>query len=197
MVWNKLKKKLEEFLTPGMIDHIKYMPSGYRYNKMRQARCHLKVDGKELFNMNDASTGIRWYQTEQEVKSDPTGWIHVTEDDVEAMRQQFGPNIPEERLMIVARDRKISQYAKDLIDAQKQLEKTDFLTIANTFMTTPIDQSLMSDGIMLNILAMIDRRVGKNRLNRMRSIFEMKHPVVRYIYNTRLGKPSLEVRKND
>jgi len=185
MNWNKLKQQLESFLSPALVSRVEYRATGYRYSPDKSVQCYIVVDKKEVFNMKDDTTSIRWYQTEQEIKNDESLNLIVTSDDIVRVKKDSGDKIPEDRLLTIAKKRKIAQYSKDLIKAQNQLCKTDFRKAASTFLTEPIEKSLESDDILLNVLALVDRRVGKKRLTAMEEDMQMKHPIVRYFYDLR------------
>ena len=185
MNWNKLKQQLESFISPALAGRVEYRASGYRYSPDKSVQCYIVADKKEVFNMKDDTTAIRWYQTEQEIKNDTSLELIVTSDDIERVRKESGDKIPDERLAVIAKNRKIAQYSKELISAQTQLCKTDFQKAASVFLSDPIERSLESDDILLNVLALVDRRVGKKRLLAMEEEMHMKHPVVRYFYDLR------------
>ncbi|MNL74955.1 hypothetical protein D3C87_2006740 [compost metagenome] len=71
--------------------------------------------------------------------------------------------------------------------AQASLCKSNFIVVANKFLTTPIEESLESSDMVLNILALMDRRVGKKRILSMAEKMELKHPAVQYFYELRRG----------
>ena len=48
-----------------------------------------------------------------------------------------------------------------------------------------MNQCLESEDILLNILGLVDRRVGKKRLRDMRERIMLKHPIVQYFYKVR------------
>lgn len=186
MVWNKVKRQLEGFLTPSLVGKVEYRASGYRYTKDKPSHCFVTVDKVEVFSMTEVSLGIHWYQTEQEIKSDTSILLPITKEDIDSVRANSGGKIPEERLRFVAASHKLTTYAKEVLSAQQQMQKTDFQKVANTFLTTPVENSLANDEILLNVLAIIDRRVGKKRLQNMRDTIAMKHPVVQYFYKLRM-----------
>lgn len=187
MVWNKVKQQLETFITPSLVGVVEYRASGYRYSKEKAANCYLTVNKVEVFNQKDCQAGISWYQTEQDVKNDERVNIYVTAEEIDEVRQKSGNKIPEERLEVIAKGHKLNRYAKEVLHAQQELYKTDFQKASNGFLTTSIDLCLESDDIILNVLAIIDRRVGKKRLTKMADIMKMKHPVVQYFYELRLN----------
>ncbi len=187
MAWNKVKKQLESFISPSVKDCVEYNPTGYRYVPSKPTQNYITVNKLEVFNMTATNTGIKWYQTELDIKNDTEIRISITEEDIEKVRQQSMGKIPEERLAIIAKGHKASVLCKNIMEAQQQLIKSDFQKTVNIFLTESIEKSLESDDILLNIFGIIDRRVGKKRLQKMRDIVMMKHPVVRYFYQLRLN----------
>ncbi|MFC4102646.1 SF0329 family protein [Paenibacillus xanthanilyticus] len=187
MSWSKVKQQLESFLTPALAGRFEYRATGYRYLPDKAGLCYIAVDKKNVFNMSDVTTSIRWYQTEQEIKNDAQLQIPIHQDDIEAVRKETNGLVPEERLHVMARGRKIAALAKELISAQSALSKSNFMVVANQFLSKPIEESLESKEILLNILALADRRVGKKRLLTMREKIHLKHPVVQYMYELRLS----------
>ncbi|MGO4548883.1 hypothetical protein AB4Z29_29240 [Paenibacillus sp. 2TAB23] len=185
MSWSKLKQQLESFLCPALYGRVEYRSTSYRYLPDKAGLCYIAVDKKNVFNMSDITTLIRWYQTELEIKNDPDIQIPINGEELEAVRKDTKGKVPEERLIVIARSRKISEHAKDLLSAQSQLSKSNFTVIANQYLSTSIEVSLESSDILLNILALVDRRVGKKRILNMTEKMKLKHPIVQYFYELR------------
>lgn len=185
MSWSKLQQQLESFLAPSLQPRVEYRGTSYRYLLDKSGTCHIAVDKKNILNMSDPANGIRWYGSEQEIKNDPELYIPVGPEDIEAVRKSAKGPIPEDRLKIMARGRKASEYAKAMMTAQAALSKSNFAKDANKFLTTPIETSLESPDILLNVLALLDRRVGKKRILNLSDSIRMKHPIVQYFYELR------------
>jgi hypothetical protein len=185
MKWSKLKQQLEGFLCQSLVGRVEYSATGYRYLPDKMGRCYITVDKNEILNFGNATGQIRWYQTEQEIKNDPYLQISINQEDIERVKNETGGKVPEDRLVVIAKTRRISVYSKEMMDAQAVLCKSDFYTAANAFLSTSIDESLESKDILANIFAIIDRRVGKKRLQNMRETMKMKHPIVQYFYELR------------
>ncbi|MCR8644575.1 hypothetical protein NV379_18125 [Paenibacillus sp. N1-5-1-14] len=188
MSWSKLKQQLESFLSPALIGRVEYGSTSYRYLPDKAGTCYITVDKKNLLNMNDNTISIKWYQSEMEIKNDPNIHIPITEEEIEAVRKGNNGKVPEDRLHVIARSKKISEVAKEIFTAQTSLSKSNFTATANKFLSTSIEECLESKDILLNILALVDRRVGKKRLLNMSDIMKMKHPIVQYFYELRLGR---------
>jgi hypothetical protein len=187
MAWSKIKQLLESFLCPALVGRVEYRATGYRYLPDKAGLCYIAVNKKDVFNMSDATTSIRWYQTEQEIKNDSDIQIPVSREEIDAIRKDTKGTVPEERLIIIARNRKISEYAKELLSAQSALSKSNFNVMANKFLSFSIEESIESNDILLNILALVDRRIGKKRLLNMADQMKLKHPIVQYFYKLRLS----------
>ncbi|EJL30287.1 hypothetical protein [Brevibacillus sp. BC25] len=186
MSWSKLKKQLESFLCPALYGRVEYRAPGYRYLPDKSGICYIAVDKKNVLNMSDITSSIKWYQTEQEIKNDADIQIPISDEEIEAVRKDT-KGIPEDRLKVIARNRKISENAKELLSAQASLSKSNFIVVANTFLSTSIEESIESNDILLNILALVDRRVGKKRILNMAEKMKLKHPIVQYFYELRLS----------
>ncbi|ATP39856.1 hypothetical protein CSE16_07190 [Solibacillus sp. R5-41] len=187
MTWSKLKQNLESFLSPALHGMVEYRATGYRYLPDKAGLCYIAVDKKNVLNMSDKTTLIRWYQTEQEIKNDSDIQIPINNDEIESVRKETKGVVPEDRLQVIARGRKISECAKEIFSAQSSLSKSNFIVVATKFLSTPIEESLESNDILLNILALVDRRIGKKRILNMAEKMKLKHPIVQYFYELRLS----------
>ena len=120
MSWSKLKQNLESFLSPALQERVEYRATGYRYTPDKAGLCYIAVDKKNVFNMSDKTTLIKWYQTEQEIKNDATIQIPVSDEEIEAVRKESKGVIPEDRLQVIARSRKLTELSKEDIERSKR-----------------------------------------------------------------------------
>lgn len=187
MSWSKLKQQLESFLSPALNGRVEYRSTSYRYLPDKAGICYIAVDKKNILNMSDRTTLIRWYQTDLEIKNDSDIEIPINDEDIETIRKDTNGLVPEDRLKVIARSRKISEVAKELLSAQLTLSKSNFVVVANKFLSMSIEESIESNDILLNILALVDRRVGKKRILNMSEKMKLKHPIVQYFYELRLS----------
>src|SRR3954452_4910275 len=111
MSWSKLKQNLESFLYPALYGRVESRATSYRYLPDKAGSCYIAVDKKNVLNMSDITTLIRWYQTEQEIKNDSGIQIPINNEEIEAVREEPKGLVPENRLQVIARSRKLSKYA--------------------------------------------------------------------------------------
>ncbi len=185
MTWSKIKQNLEGFLSPELEGVVEYRATGYRYLPDKSGQCYIAVNKKEILSMRPGSAIITWYQNELEIKTKEDIKIPIQQEDIDAVRKSMGDKVPEERLVVIAEERKIASYAKEMIAAQGALCKSDFYTSANLFLSEPLERCLESKDILLNIFALMDRRLGKKRLLSMEGAMKLKHPAVQYFYELR------------
>lgn len=185
MAWSKTKQQLESFICDGLKGRVEYRSTAYKYASDKSGKCYITVDKKEVFAMSEKKSIVTWYKLEQEIKKDSSIQVQVTDYEIQAVRKELGDSIPVDRLEVIAKNRKQSEVAKQIMTAQVMLSKSDFYQAANGFLSSSIDNCINGNDIILNILALIDRRVGKKRLRDLRFSIEMKHPIVQYFYKLR------------
>lgn len=186
--WSKVKQQLQGFISPDLENRVEYRASSYKYIHDKSGSCYMTVDKNDIFVMQNMKYGIRWYQNEQEIVKDYENKVVVMQAEIDAFKEKEGHNIPEERIPLIIRKRKTAEIAKTIMKEQIALSKSNFFDVVNTFLTTSVDSSLNSDNILLNVLAIVDRRVGKNRLRKMEQQIYEKHPIVQYFYHVRCGR---------
>lgn len=185
MAWSKTKQQLESFICDGLKGRVEYRSTAYKYAADKSGKCYITVDKKEVFAMSEAKSVVTWYKLEQEIKKDSSIQVEVTEDEIQAIRKELGDTIPTDRLEVIAKNRRQSEVAKQIMTSQTALSKSDFYQAANSFLSSSIDNCMNGNDIILNILALVDRRVGKKRLRDLRCRIQMKHPIVQYFYKLR------------
>lgn len=186
MNWHKLRKNIEQFISPNLSDDVQYLPAGYRYVKDKKNLCYMTLNNEEVFNKS--KNFVKWYDHEQEIINDEDVVVYISEDLIKATRTKVGDKVPVDRLETIARKDLKSSVAKNIMAAQNQLVKNDFQETVNTYLSQPLNDSLKGDDILLNILALIDRRLGKKKLSSLKMTMSIKHPLVRYFYEMRIHK---------
>lgn len=181
MNWNKLRKQMETFIHPSLEDRIEFIPSGYRISPDKKVLAYLKIDDQEILNRK--AYPDYWYESEQAVKKDDYLPFDIQNSDLENVRKALGNQVPEDRLYDIAKKQVKDRNAKLIWQAQNQLLKTDFQKAVSNYLSGALDEAISSDDILMNIFAVIDRRTGKKRVQRMNKA--CKHPLVKYFCRLR------------
>ncbi|MBM6613826.1 hypothetical protein JTF06_02820 [Desemzia sp. RIT804] len=61
----------------------------------------------------------------------------------------------------------------------------DFFDVVEEYLNLPIEKALTSDNILIKILSIIDRRVGKRTLKKMSESVKQEKDIVHYFYYLR------------
>jgi len=185
MSWSKQKIQMESFLNPSVKERITYRKSGYRYAADKKKQSYLEVDKKEVFKINGKDVEIKWFENEQEIKKEMDFKIHIDQEALKSLRKSMGDQVPEDRLAAIYKNNTINDLCKSIYKAQSELFKTDFQSKALEYLSSSVDDCLSSEEILLNVFAIIDRRVGKKRLASLSDTMANKHPIVNYFYQLR------------
>ena len=171
MRWSKTKKSLERFLNDNVKQHVQIHATVYRKFHDAPARIWITFDGQEILSASSVTFAYlheQLYATlKQSLKPIPYN------DDIRQMLQS------EERQKLVD--------ASDLAEQQLMEQGIfDSYYVYSAFMsyhTLSIDDALMSEDLITQAFAMLDRRLGTRRL---RAIYATKqHPIVAKFHHVR------------
>jgi len=186
MRWSKLKKQLEDYVSPCLKGRVEFWITNYRKAHDRTGRAYITVDGKEVVNMCTIKKEIAVLNAEKELKKSKN--ICFEEDNFKQdriygllRREGFSDDI----LSQIARNRSINDIAHKKVEEQDIFLQYDFLEAVERFLNSPIEESLKSDNSIVKALALIDRRVGKITLNMLKESIKDESEFVRYFYRLR------------
>lgn len=158
--WSSLNKRLKESLCDELKARITYF-----YTRFREAhdalRCAaIRLDGKELIRFK----WINMYEQENDISELIKQGIHLSFD-------------------------KIDEMMKPKWDENGTYSGGDFFRSAADFLNLSIADALVSDDYIVKILAILDKRVGKRTLEKIRDAGEYQNypDWVRQFYELRLS----------
>jgi hypothetical protein len=63
--------------------------------------------------------------------------------------------------------------------------QVEFMEAVDQYLNSPIEESLKSDNVLIKILVLLDRRVGKRTLENMKNTMQNEEDIVQYFYKLR------------
>lgn len=63
--------------------------------------------------------------------------------------------------------------------------QVEFMEALNAYFKSPIDESIKSDNSLIKILVLLDRRIGKRTLEKMKDHIENEESILQYFYKLR------------
>lgn len=161
MIWSKLKKQLEERICDELKGRIKFISATYRKQHDTPGRVAILIDNIEVFEMSTLKWGNK-----------------ITELESEKYKEYD----------------KADKYFSTYEESKKELEEIgvvpqwDFYRGAHEFLNMNLGDAINSDNKIINILAVMDRWVGKRTLQKLKEKFNNDLDVIVKIIDLRLEK---------
>jgi predicted NACHT family NTPase len=158
MQWSQLRKQLGDRLAPSLAKRVDFHFARYRHSHDELGRAWITLDGEEVVDLSDHRFQNEYYPLAQ------------------AIRERSGATDfrdPEQRAEYHA----AYDAAREITTAEGTFAGWDFTGAARRFLSLSIDDALASDDPLIRALAMLDRRVGKQRLRKI-SKDRAENPVV-------------------
>ena len=150
--WSKAKKHLCSLICLSLQDRVDFHIINYRKAHDQLGRAVITVDKQEIVSMCTITSEMAIGEKEWELE----------------LKGAKGNTLHEEAHRLILEEGKFAQY--------------DFFDALEEHFQTPIEESLLSSNMLRKILALMDRRVGKRRLVKMKEFMMSENEVIQYFY---------------
>jgi hypothetical protein len=161
-LWSKLKRRLDGLICDSLRGRVNFTITNYRRAHDQLGRAFITVDKKEVLNMCTITSEIKINRKNRELH-------RLNELGYDDYRVNYEISVKTHEM--VKQDGIYAQY--------------DFYDAVEEFLSLPIDRALTSDDMVVKILALIDRRVGKRTLMKLREPIQNELDIIQYFYNLR------------
>ncbi|WP_298470032.1 hypothetical protein [uncultured Psychrobacillus sp.] len=162
--WSKVKKHLKSFTCDSLKDRIDFHIINYRKAHDQLGRAVITVDKKEILSMCT-------------ITAERT--MHIKEWDIRE-KQNIQYDIDNRKL-----NWEVGLQAHNIIKKEGILAQYDFFDALEEYFNTPIEVSLKSADMIIKILAVIDRRVGKRTLQKLKEPIKNEHESIQFFFRLR------------
>jgi hypothetical protein len=162
--WSKLRKQLDCLRAPTLADRIGLHQARYRYSKEELGRLWITLDGREIASFDTAPYARRREELSAQL--------------FKIRRDELGGAAPGHAAFLEA-DRR----AEELLRQDGRYDDYRAKADLESYLSMSLDEALVSPSPLHRGLAMIDRRLGKRRLQALGP--SVQHPLVRALYNVR------------
>jgi len=135
MKWSKHKKRVECLFAPSVIGRLELRSTSYRGTHDEEGRGYITFDKKEIWSM----CTLKFYSTEYDKINEIVERENITHYEAQLLAHKE-----------LESEGKYNQY--------KYYESLD------EYCNNSIEKSLVSDNLLVRCLAMLDKRLGKRRL---------------------------------
>ena len=162
--WSKLRKRLENLICESLRERVKFTVTNHRKAHDQLGRAFISVDKNEVFNMCTLTSNNALFEKEEELLND----LQLKYD---VFNEEQNYSIQNKAHEIIATEGIFAQY--------------DFFEAVEQYLNSSIEVSLQSNHIIIKILSLIDRRVGKRTLIRIKESIQQEHKIVQFFYTLR------------
>ena len=173
--WSKAKKQLKSFICESLKDRIDFHIINYRKAHDQLGRAVITVDKKEVLNMCTITSDIALIRKEWDIRRDQN-----IEYDVYDRKQNY----------------EIGVQAHTLIKAEGVFAQYDFFDSLEEYFKSSIEKSLISTDMVIKVLSLIDRRVGKRTLQKLNESIKSESDMIKYFYKLRCDAEGVNVNPN-
>ncbi|MGE7367383.1 SF0329 family protein [Desemzia incerta] len=162
--WSKLRKRIENLICESLRERVKFTVTNYRKAHDQLGRAFISVDKNEVFNMCTLTSNNTLFEKEEELLND----LQLKYD---VFNEEQNCSIQDKAHEIIMTEGVFAQY--------------DFFEAVEQYLNSSIEVSLQSNHIIIKILSLIDRRVGKRTLKRIKESIQQEHEIVQFFYTLR------------
>ena len=171
--WSGLRKQLEEdFLCESLRGRVQYFFTHYHKAPDKYGRICVRVDGKEIIHGNPYNWYVRGYYNKQ---------IELR-DELAIPKIQYSDG----KFIYAKENEKVEEIVKCQADIDGVFDIYDFTNAINEYKNSRIEESLKSSNVLIRMLAVMDRRVGKRTLIKLKNEVTKQPEWLQYFYRLRL-----------
>lgn len=169
--WSNTKKILEQdLLCEKLRGRVSYFLTRYRKSHDEQARIAVLIDGEEVLKGNS----FDYYRQEDEISQ------QISEKEKVPQRKWDGSKILYEK----ENDDIVRRVEKKLMN-DGIVEEYLFSQVIKFYMNNPIEKCIYSENAMVRMFAILDRRVGKRTLQKLKEDVDKQPQWLKQFYAIR------------
>ncbi|GAB1761326.1 SF0329 family protein [Priestia megaterium] len=161
--WSKAKKRLLSFVCESLHSRVDFQVINYRKAHDQLGRAVITVDKVEMLNMCTITAEKEEYYRERDIRIQLDDFTYDN----------------------VFNNRAIQEQAQEQLKTEGIYAQYDFFSALEEYFNLPIELSLKSNDMLIKILCMLDRRVGKRTLRKMKESILEENTFVQDFYKLR------------
>lgn len=170
--WSGTRKKLEqELICDKLKGRVKYFITRYNNAHDESARFAILIDNKEVIKGNEFLYYQKYSYIENKLKS----------DNGIPMRKWNGKYIENEEINKI-----FEKIIEKLMEYNGEISEWQFHNAIEEYLNQPIEKSINSDNPFIRMFAILDRRVGKRTLNKLKVNIDKEPKWLQQFYLLRL-----------
>ena len=169
--WSKAKKRLSSCICASLRSRVDFQVINYRRAHDQLGRAVITVDKVEMLSMCTIKAERAEYYKDREIRAEMNEYAY---DDAD-------------------RNLAIQEEAHQMIKKEGIYAQYDFFSAMEEYFHTPIEELLKSSDILIKILCLLDRRIGKRTLRKMEDTILDEHELIQYFYRLRCEAENIKI----
>jgi hypothetical protein len=165
--WSKIKSAFEQNFCDELKGRVNIYFTRYRAQHEPESRFWVTVDGKEIITVSYMKWVIEYYGLADKIRETNNCTDFRDEKQKRGYYQAY-------------------DEAERILKAKGMLPDYEVADSLKAYPSMPFEEALNSNSPVIKALAMIDKRLGKRRLQEIR-LSEKEHPLVKELYQLRCG----------
>lgn len=171
--WSSIRKELEQnYLCEKLQGRVQYFLTHYHDAHDEHGRFCVRVDGEEIVFANPYNEGWQFHYANQLQKERNVPRREWTGKGKKFLYEEENRAIEEEAFLMAAREGKLTMY--------------DITSAIEIYLDSDIRESVLSDNPVIRMFAVLDRRVGKRTLAKMKEELEKQPEWLQRVYRLRM-----------
>lgn len=165
MKWSKLKKQLEDRVCDSLKGRIEFFQTNYRAIHEPETRFWITLDGEEIYSVSKLRWLIDYYKLSNEIRE-----INKC-TNYKDFKQKQGYY-------------RAYDQAEEILIKQGEFSDYEFENALIQYLSIPFDEAIISENPVFKALAMVDKRLGKRRLQQI-NLLKSENPLIWQLYKAR------------
>lgn len=183
MQWSKTKLKLESFLCDNLQGRIKIYATVYRKFPDCPSRVWIRFDNKEIISASDVTYQTKHEELYRKIKEEE-GLKGIPFNE----NWNLMINSCERRKLIEASDN-----VEEILISKNIFNSYHFYESFIRYCSLSINDALHSENIIIIAYAMLDRRLGKRKLEKLKFLINDTHPLILDFYKIRCNVEGISI----
>ena len=169
--WSKAKKQLKSFTCESLRSRVDFQVINYRRAHDQLGRAVITVDKEEKLNMCTITAEREEYYRKRVIRKQSDDFNF---DDV-------------------CNNLAINDKAHQLLKSEAIYGQYDFFSVLEEYFNKSIEDCLKSPDILIKILCLLDRRIGKRTLIKMSETVTSEHSLIRDFFKLRCEAENIRI----
>jgi len=161
--WSKARKRLKDFICVSLRSRVDFQVINYRKAHDQLGRAVITVDKVEILSMCTITAEREEFYKEQDIR------IKLNDFSYDS----------------VTKNRSIQEQAQEQLKMDGVYAQYDFFSALEKYFNESIIESSKSDDVLIQILYLLDRRVGKRALRKRKESISKENALIQYFYKLR------------